>query len=203
MNSFMTIARQGLVAVTVFCAGSCTKESITLPGSDTGKTMDGFTEYTIAAGNHYSNNAGSVAINTMEYKFDVQFDSTAIYTLSAKDQYDINKLSGFADNGMTHLQYSARFGWRWSDGKLRLFAFVHNSGVITEKEIAAIIIGKTYRCSIKVNGSNYVFSVDGVGNESLPRSATTPTGQGYRLYPYFGGNNVAPHEIHIRIRYLD
>jgi hypothetical protein len=32
--------------------------------------------------------------------------------------------------------------------------------------------------------------------------ATTPKGQGYQLYPYFGGDETAPHDINIWIKNL-
>lgn len=179
----------------------CSKELNVIAGESSGDT-NGFTRYTIPSGGQYSNNEGSSAISTTRYKFEVYFDSTAIYNLPKADQYDINKLSGFADNGSVHLQYSARFGWRWSDNHLRLFGFVHNNGKIQEKEIGAIEIGKVYTCTINIQATTYEFVVEGIGSVILPRASTTPKAEGYRLYPYFGGNNLAPHEIHIWLKYL-
>ena len=198
MKIFKVMAMACLVAGVL---PGCSKENLD-GATDPSKTTAGFTEYIIPAGAQYSNNEGTVAVKTTEYKFEVYFDSSAIYTLPAADQHDINKLSGFADNAAIHLQYSARFGWRWSDTRLRLFGFVHNAGVIQEKEIGAIEIGRIYSCSIKVNGNTYVFNVDGLGSVTLPRAATTAAAEGYRLYPYFGGNNTAPHEIRLWLKYL-
>jgi hypothetical protein len=65
-----------------------------------------------------------------------------------------------------------------------------------------IDIGKIYSCRISVKGSAYVFSVEGLNPVTLPRAATTATGNGYRLFPYFGGNNAAPHEMHIWLKYM-
>lgn len=187
------------IAIAVFTG--CTKDTVVPAGSDK-SPLTGFTEYIIPAGKQFSNGTVANAINTADYRFQAYFDSTAIYTLPAGDQQDINKLTGFADNGTTHLEYSARFGWRWSEGRLRLFGYVHNNGIIQEKQIGAIDIGKVYTCSIKVSGKSYLFAVDGLGTVTLPREAATVTGQGYRLFPYFGGNNVAPHEIHVWLKYL-
>jgi hypothetical protein len=180
----------------------CTREPVETTNDSPAKAAGGFTEYIIPAGGQYSNNAVAASISTSLYKFEVYFDSSAIYTVPTADQHDINKLSGFADNGSVHLQFSARFGWRWSDDHLRLFGYVHNNGQVQEKEIGVIEIGKIYTCSIKINGSSYVFDVAGLHSVSLPRAATTHKAEGYRLFPYFGGNNVAPHEIHIWLKYL-
>ncbi|RYZ16722.1 MAG: hypothetical protein EOO16_25345, partial [Chitinophagaceae bacterium] len=91
----------------------------------------GTVAYTIPAGAHYCAQNGIRAVELKEQAFTVRFDSSAVYRSSdPANQYDINKLWGFTDNGGTDpLQSSARFGWRWSDGALRLFGFVHNRGV--------------------------------------------------------------------------
>jgi hypothetical protein len=83
-----------------------------------------------------------------------------------------------------------------------LFGYVHNNGQVQEKEIGVIEVGKIYTCSLTINGSSSVFVGAGLHSVSLPRAATTHKAEGYRLFPYFGGNNVAPHEIHIWLKYL-
>ncbi|MDQ3277864.1 MAG: hypothetical protein M3Q06_06035, partial [Bacteroidota bacterium] len=95
--------------------------------------------------------------------------------------------------------YSARLGWRWSEGALRLFAYIYNNGARQEKEVTAVPIGKNILCSIAVTKGAYVFTVD-EKLETLPRLSTTPLAKGYRLYPYFGGDETAPHEVRILIR---
>jgi hypothetical protein len=67
--------------------------------------------------------------------------------------------------------------------------------------LAIVDIGKEISCSIQVTSSSYLFSVNGV-SERMPRMATTPMAKGYQLYPYFGGDEVAPHDIHIWIKNL-
>ena len=196
--------RTGIVLLAVILIGfsSCRKANDFI-SSDQPPGLNGFTKYVITSGAHYTDNNNSVKVNITEWRFQVYFDSTVIYDLASEDQYDINKLSGFADNNELHTQYSARFGWRWSDGRLRLFGFVHNAGVFTSKEISSIDIGKPYTCKIKVTGNQYLFTVEELKSSvTLKREATTPTADGYRLYPYFGGNAVAPHEINIWLKYL-
>jgi hypothetical protein len=165
-----------------------------------GTTSGQFIKYTIQKGNQYCDGNGYKAIETDEMKFVVKFDSTAIYqTQSSENQYDINKLYGFSDNNADHHQYSARFGWRWSDKALRLFAYVYNAGSVVSKELATVGIGAEINCSIKVAGARYLFTVNGISTE-LPRAATTEKAKGYQLYPYFGGDETAPHQINIWIR---
>ena len=161
----------------------------------------GTVAFTIQSGAHYCDQNGIRPVNLTGQNFVVRFDSSAIYQSSKpENQYDINKLWGFTDNGGTDpLQYSARFGWRWSDGALRLFGFVHNRGVFSEKELGTVALNSEAQCRIEVKPSWYVFTLNN-HKDSLARTAATPTGKGYQLFPYFGGDEAAPHKVTIWIR---
>jgi hypothetical protein len=162
-----------------------------------------YIEYTIKAGQQYCDQNPYKQTNYSELKFIAKFDSSAIYqTVSPANQFDVNKLYGFSDNESQHHQFSARFGWRWNDGALRLFAYVYNNGVMSFEELGAISIGAEHTCSIKVNSSRYIFTLDQI-SKTMPRSSTTATAVGYQLYPYFGGDETAPHDIRIWIKQLD
>jgi hypothetical protein len=164
-------------------------------GNTSGQTI----QYIIKQGAQYCDQNTFKTVSVSEVKFTAKFDSTAIYkTLDPKNQYDINKLYGFSDNRSDHHQYSARFGWRWSDGALRLFAYVYNEGAVSSKELTTIGIGAEVTCSIKVQNNQYIFTVNGA-SQTMPRLSTTENGEGYQLYPYFGGDETAPHEIHVWI----
>jgi hypothetical protein len=134
--------------------------------------------------------------------FKVKFDSSAIYTTGkAENQKDINKLFGFSDNNALHHEYSARFGWRWSDNALRIFAYDYNNGTRSFKELGIVKIGTENSCSITVSGNKYIFSLNGA-ETVMPRESTTELAEGYQLYPYFGGDESAPHAITIWIEML-
>ena len=168
-----------------------------------GSGSSGFVKYTIPQGKQYADKNGYKTVDLSEMKFVVKFDSSAVYqTKLPENQYDINKLYGFSDNDSDHHQYSARFGWGWSGNFLRLFAYVYNKGAVTSKELTVIPIGKEINCSIQVTSSSYLFTVGGV-TERLPRMAAAARGKGYQLYPYFGGDETAPHDIHIWIKNLE
>ncbi len=181
----------------------CTKEGGRERLSDhSPASAPGFVKYTLKQGQHFANDNVYKPVDLAELKFVVKFDSSAIYkSMIPENQYDINKLYGFADNNREHQGFSARFGWRWSDGALRLFAYVYNDGVVTSREVGPIRIGAEVTCSIRVVGDAYIFSAD---NQALrmPRTSTTPTAKGYQLYPYFGGDEAAPHDVTILIKNL-
>jgi hypothetical protein len=191
--------------LTIFVAGmliflcSCSKETTTgrVPGDI---AAGNFTPYRILKGQHYSEQSAYVLIEQEELRFQVRFDSTAIYnTKDPANQDDINKLYGFSDNDALHHQYSARIGWRWSDGALRLFAYVYNNTVVSYEELGVISIGADHTCSIKIIGDYYIFSVNGA-SKTMPRQSATINAQGYKLFPYFGGDETAPHDIGIWIK---
>lgn len=198
MKNMKTLALLAIVAIASLA--SCKKAIESLLKKPANVDANGFTEYVIKTGNQSSEQSTYNTVDLQEMNFSVRFDESAIYsTQFAENKVDVNKLYGFSDNGAQHHEFSARFGWRYMDGKLTLHAYTYNNSVRSEKEITQIDIGKVYNCSIKVQGNQYVFSVNGK-TIAVPRASTTPNGKGYRLFPYFGGNEKAPHDIHIFIK---
>lgn len=190
--------------VWVLCAGlllaGCHKTREAIPENLPVADSSGFFKYTIRAGAHYALHNDYKPVETTRLKFTVRFDSSAIYqSAHAANQYDINKLYGFSDNGAAHHHFSARLGWRWSDGALRVFAYVYNAGLRISEELGAVPIGKAIACRIEVAGNQYRFYCNEYVR-TLPRGSTTPQGKGYLLYPYFGGDEAAPHEVTIWIK---
>ena len=188
-----------LAAMLLLCSG-CNKAIDLVTSKTATETNATFTKYTIKSGEHYADSNPYKKVSITEMAFVVKFDSSAIYqSATEENQFDINKLYGFSDNNAMHHQYSARIGWRWSDNQLRLFAYVYNNGIVSSKEINTVPIGKEVACSIQVVGGEYIFTVNDV-QEKLPRESTTEAGEGYQLYPYFGGDETAPHAIFIWIK---
>lgn len=191
-----------LMAIIMLLA-SCRKSAGDVPGKDPAEpTGSAFVTYTIAKGAHYCDKNFFRELDTTQLHFSVLFDSSAVYTTAdPANQEDINKLYGFADNNSVHHQFSARFGWRWSAGALRLFAYIYNNAAVESKELATIAIGKEVDCRIRAEGSRYIFSVNGQA-DTLLRKSNTQKAKGYQLYPYFGGDEAAPHNIRIRLKDL-
>jgi hypothetical protein len=187
-----------LLGVVLFALASCHKsiEATILPV----KEAPSFVHYRIARGEHYSEQGTYAKVEYTELRFLVKFDSSAIYTTAnPNNQYDINKLYGFSDNDAHHHEFSARIGWRWSKEALRLFGYIYNNGIVNSEEITTINISSENDCSIKISGNSYIFSVNGK-TTSMPRTSTGAVAKGYKLFPYFGGDETAPHDIHIWIK---
>jgi hypothetical protein len=180
-----------LILTVLCCFASCKK--------DPAAKFD-TTEYVIKAGEHYSNENGYEKANYNELAFTARFDSSAIYkTIDPQNQDDINKLYGFSDNDAGHQQFSARFGWAWVNNALHLYGYVYNNGTRDSKELGTVSIGAENNCSIRVTPTQYIFTLNNK-IDSLQRKSTTSTGIGYKLYPYFGGDEVAPHDVRIWIK---
>jgi hypothetical protein len=178
----------------------------------------GYTLYTIATGAHYCDKSTLKSVSTSEMKFYAQFDASAIYTsVTPVNQYDINKLWGFSE-GINNQYNSCRIGWGYNDGNvagvnligtpaLRLYAYSYALGVRYSKEIAVVPLNIPVYCSIKLSGNLYTCTVQYTENNvvktysaTVNRGATATKASGYQQYPYFGGDEVAPHPIYINIK---
>lgn len=165
------------------------------------KPVKAYTTYTIQQGNHYCDQNAIRSVRTSEMKFQAKFDQSAIYqTVDPGNQYDINKLWGFSE-GFSNQYNSARIGWSWNNEALRLYGYVYANGVRYSQEITTVQIGADNNCSIRVAGNTYIFTVNGT-SISLPRGPSSASASGYQQYPYFGGDETAPHRITILIRSL-
>lgn len=199
-------ARLFTLGCAILLLASCSKQTDTFPDplkeTPPLESSKDYEQFTIKQGEQFCDKNGYLPVDVSEMAFKVKFDSSAIYTTKdPKNQKDVNKLFGFSDNNAAHHDFSARFGWRWSNNALRLFAYTYNAGVLGIKEMGTVEIGTENDCSIKVAGETYIFTLNGV-SASMLRSSTTATGSGYQLYPYFGGNEMAPHDIRILIKQL-
>lgn len=172
----------------------------------------GFTDYLIRKGKSYSTDSTSIVplngITEMKLKF--RFDNSAIYTtVDPLNQADINKLYGFADCVSFTTQYtiaphhinSARFGWAWYNQALRIYAYCYNDSVRAFQELRTVEIGSTYTAGIKIIQGGYEFTIDNK-KDTVRRTCALSTISGYKLFPFFGGTETAPHDVHIWIKEL-
>lgn len=130
------------------------------------------------------------------------FLPTCLYQLSTN--YDqVNKLFGISEG--FHHKNSARIGWRCLDGeKIEILAYAYVYG---QRVIKPMISCKTQQwvfCHIENKPSKYVFKALTANGESITVSIDKPKKLFiyqifklfiYRLYPYFGGQQTAPHDM--------
>jgi len=170
---------------------SCTKEIDDL----------GFRVYTIPVGEHSS---GSFINHPNDSKISFQFilDESAYYeTEIPENQHDVNKIYGMSDFGVRHHKYSIRLGWRYIENNLELCWLRHEDGIHSSATIKIIQPDVIYNATIDIKTFYYVIVID--NDTTLVRRR--PEGnwgliRRYYLYPYFGGNEYAPHDITIKIK---
>ena len=135
--------------------------------------------------------------------FNAIFDESAMYqTLTEENQHDINKLMGFSDCNAIHHDNSARFGWRWLEEKLEIHAYCYvNSERITEL-IGTVDFNEKVNYTLQLTDNQYIFQINDEQPVFISRGDLCEIGIYYMLYPYFGGNEVAPQDISIQIQTL-
>jgi hypothetical protein len=182
-----------LMAVAVV-SGCEELEQIEIDKPDEEKT----TVYVIPSGEHYARQSTYQALKVKTIKFIALFDNSAIYkTVDEKNQGDINKLYGVSDCNTPHQTNSARFGWRWYNGKLEIWAYAYVNAGRKSAFITTVALNSSSVYELSFTPDSYVFKVNDI-SVALPRSCQKEA-DGYKLYPYFGGDEPAPHEIKITI----
>lgn len=160
----------------------------------------GFEVFTIAEGNH-SSIFRNEPFTGSGINAKVIFDESAIYTLDvASDQADINKLIGFSDCQQDHQSESARIGWRWYEDELQLLAYTYVEGQLNFSLMGSVPFNQEIDLQILIDGNSYQYSGDGLTSVTMDRTDNCETGENYWLWPYFGGDQPAPHEVTIKLK---
>jgi len=158
----------------------------------------GYHEYIVKEGTHFSKGKTLDELTSSVLTYDVIFNETAIYSIGSVNQFDVNKLFGFSDCNNNHQVNSARFGWRWNNNQLEILSYTYVNGIRDFELLSVIELNKSYRFSIQLTESNYFFKIDDVLEAtSFERGGACSKGFYYMLFPYFGGDIVAPHDISV------
>jgi len=166
--------------------------------SNCSKITDNYKTFTIREGKHRSTNASNFSKDTV-FGWNIEFDSSAIYkTVDSLNQYDINKLIGWSDCGTDHMENSIRFGWRWLNDSLEIHWFKHELGEFSFDLIKRVTLEESHYYELTISTWDYKMGVDGT-YVHVPRNCVQNKRR-YMLYPYFGGNETAPHDIKIKIK---
>lgn len=161
--------------------------------------------YIIPQGAHYSHRSGMGPriVNLFDGRhlhFSAQFTKSCIYVPSDSS---INKLYGFTDCNSTVHENSVRFGWRVrSDSTIDLFAYWYLDSNLNYRYIGNTKLFTSDDYEIWAKQDEYYFRFNTKEIRSY-RSKRCVHGVRERLFPYFGGNGVAPHEMMILIYEYD
>ena len=157
--------------------------------------------YRIRAGQQYCDQSALVFTPKTTLSFSATFDNSAIYVSQLpENQNDINKLYGFSDCNTHHSIASARFGW-----KLARQRFADICLLLSQRRTGLAGVGRGaskhgLRLPAQYRGRELRFSPFRDNKTVIARGCTlVESTQRYLLYPYFGGDEVAPHDITIAI----
>lgn len=163
-------------------------------------------KYTIKAGQH-SPLGFQFGIANNPIKFRFMFEASCLYNTEfwpEQDKLDINKLVG-GTNGLTD-KYSARFGWRCTDlQNIDVVTYIHEGGAfapMSEIMLAKVAPNEWHTGELIFGKNFYSFKVDGGVPITIPTSIDGTKTMKLKQFPYFGGNNVAPHNMVIHIEYI-
>lgn len=158
--------------------------------------------YIIRKGCHYSNRWFPSLTTKTKIHFSFRFVEHPSYKISAENQKDTNKIFGISD-GYHHHKDSLRVGWRWniSTQKCEILIYtyrnsIHESYMLCELED----VYSTNNCHISIGDGYYQIDVNNY-TYTLKRTSKWD-GIRYLLFPYFGGQEVAPKEFKIKIERL-
>jgi predicted small lipoprotein YifL len=161
---------------------------------------DSFISYLIKKGNNYCENNAYASTAYTSIHFRAILDSSCIYTTQdPANQEDINKLYGFADCSSFHQSNSARFGWDWYQGQMHIHAYCYDNTVRSYKELGTVPLNQAFDCVLTVLPGKYIFTLNGK-SDTMSRGCTDVIANGYKLLPYFGGDEPCPHDLRVKIR---
>lgn len=162
-------------------------------------TQDHWINYYIPEGEHYSSNGALEIFASDSLDVYFSFDSTAVYSTSdISNQLDWNKLIGFSDCQSHHHQNSVRLVWRWTPGiGLEIGEYVYSERDLSFQKLTTVEIRDTNHAVITATSGFYKLKVNDVKSEVIRKCSSRFAS--YKLFPYFGGTEVAPHHVNVYI----
>jgi len=137
------------------------------------------------------------------------FDNSAKYDTQDPSVRGINKFYGYTDcDSLVHAN-SARIGWEWYQNQLLIYAYTYDDRSTHDGQLmGSVPLNTDVVYTISNNGDHYDFEYSYKDNNcktvtaklSAPRGCSDSGGiLRARLWPYFGGNATAPHDIKMYI----
>lgn len=162
--------------------------------------------FVIRAGDHDSSPGGVKAMRTQTeldrwVTFRAYFHADAAYaTTDPVNQWDWNKLMGLS--AVDIHEDSIRLGWRYDPeaDAIDLGFYGYRDGVRISEELTSVPLETWFEARLEMTEDHLYASVDGFAHEITPG----PSGAAVRTTwvvasAYFGGDETAPHDIHIDV----
>ncbi len=153
--------------------------------------------YKLLQGKHYSRHGFKLFFSAKPLLFQALFSTNCLYQ-DPQNPGQINKLWGRSFG--LHTKNPARIGWRGCNGTLELFAYLHQNGKIFYEKMGECELREWITFRIEKRKSTIEIEIK--GKETRVYSFDDLPQWGYQLYPYFGGQLPAPHQMEIIVKIL-
>ena len=166
--------------------------------------MKGLKVYKIKKGKHRASGL-NFGINFKKYKETwVNFTDSCWYEKENGDSEDLNKLFGFGTS-LNHHKNSVRFAWKpdfENKGVIEIYAYQYNGGERQFKHVTDVPVNKNILYTISLDGLTSEFNIynpdDEYGIHSVEmKYPLSNINVGFKLFPYFGGDNKSPQTMRI------
>lgn len=176
----------------------------------------------IPKGTHSSLQMPEFKHNVKFMSFSARLDQSNVFDLNNSDDQDVNKLFGLSFGlfpsflpfpsltgkgkyiiAPAHHVNSYRIGWNYLKGtnQFRLYHYWYNKGVRHFKYLCEVAVGKEFTINLSFHrGDNLIWCDLYIGktkmvSEGVVFNFKDVSKFSYKLFPYFGGNNPAPHDM--------
>lgn len=158
------------------------------------KDTDGFREYTVKAGNHYSQHGAKLILS--EYSVDAWFKVDKSWVFG-EGVGGCSKIFGISLGH--HLNNSARLGYR-GFGEMTVGLWVHTPEYPDGywMPIDSVKVGGVYHCRIAYERGYWVLRM---GNREVSVKAGKKKDFGYILYPFAGGDYTLKHNWNVSLKF--
>lgn len=159
--------------------------------------------YIIKKGRHGNFHIPKFYYNCKKLTIKAKFTESCRYDFGNVDNFDINKLVGVSFG--THHINSFRIGWNYDkfNANIIIYAYWYNNSVRNYKILYFCEINKEINIDIFINRHQNNIVICGCEKSHkiniIDFDFTHVSKWGYKLWPYFGGNNQSPHDLEVKL----
>lgn len=163
--------------------------------------VDPSRSFLIRQGDHYASPKLSESLQSQKLVFEAKFNESAIYDFGdLAAQSNKNKLMGFCDSNSLPHENSARFAWQWFNNRLEIYGYCYVNSNRQEQFIGVVPLNQYNHFELEPRGDQYIFRLNNAEPIAMNRGQVNHTGFYFKLWPYFGGDRPAPHDVAIAIK---